>query len=1414
MRFYVIIFFLILFGAVTKKVSAQNVNVAGALVGNGSYATLNAAFTAIGTAQLGANINISIVGNTVEGVSATLGNGNWATVNISPSGGGARTIVGSIIGGLITLNGADNVTINGLNSGGNSLSIINQSTNALASTIKLWQDAQGNTITNCTIQGSSTGAYNNAEGATVLFSTTASGIGNDNNTVSNNDIGPAGVNLPYQAVKSYGSATRENSNNSITGNLIHDFFSASTSMSNSKGIVAQLYSTTFTITNNRIYQTATRTWGSGGSGVLENIYACIDIWSGFGYTISGNIIGFANSTGTGYTTLTTTLANNYASMIHAITLSHSAAASSTISNNTIGGFDLTSSRAKTTAGENIFLGIYLKNGTINANISGNTIGSATGINSILIRSTAISAGIPVPAVGIYAKATGTNVISNNTIGGIAMSFSAPGTAGSDNFSLVGILNEGNGNVTIQGNTVGGSIAGSITSSHLLGSVIGISNSSAVLQVRIQGNTIRNLRHTGANLGIGTSSSVIGILEKIGAGTFANIIHGNLINNLSNAFVSGAAVIHVKGIVSNPFNSTSVTTIERNAIHTLSVTSTAVGSSINGINLIANGTANVFNNMISLGDGLTGNLKIVGIKQDGMTTFAYHNSIRILGTITSGTDSSACYSYTNPSITFRSKNNIFHNQRSGGGGKHYAFHARYIPPGYLASHNVIYSATATYAIYNNIAYANLATLFAGSGQDDPLTSKSVPIVFTSNTDLHTFDLNVRNEGLSPLTPAVTLDIDSVLRPGCVDIGCDEVDPVSIPGTAFTWIGNLDTKWCEACNWDREAVPASTDDVIIADSLTRYPLLEAGTLLGNPCDNVTVHDFAIQQNVNPLKSGTIDLATYTLSVTGDVSIAGTCTCTGSTAFTALNTGLIDLTGTTQSQSVDIRGSDGSYPGTICKLRVNKTQPTGIASANHEAYLRGNLIILYNLDFANGVLLSKTAATFDADELTAINYKTISIQSDETSAVTRQSIGAQNTRNGFFQGRLNRKIKSGAGANEYLFPLGFRLTGGSGVLGNYFYTPALLKNNSIANNQYLTGTYLHDQNNPTADGVAIGFTGHGCMNALEIDDQGGATASTCNNKEIDMLSTFYWDFQESTGPAANGDPVTVTGALGAVNYDLQTGGDVYTMLAQDGLTGSELRMLRRPSVIIPGNAGQGVFVTTAGTHNGVDISANTGIAQYSIVAASLQGARRDGLTTFGGFASAGNGPSPLPVELLYFHAERSGEKNVLCTWETATEINNDHFEIEAARDHGGELVFETIGSVQGSGTSSQNHSYSFVDEHPKTGKNYYRLRQVDFDGTAGYSKMVVVQFNTGKKFEVLASSPNPFLAYPVLYVQSELGGPLLVQVENSIGQIVFKQELVLSRGSSSLVLDLPAELSSGLYFVRTLFDDGQQVSRLLKQ
>src|SRR5687767_6065709 len=129
-------------------IRAQNVNVAGAISGNGLYLNLGAAFNAINAgAQNGATILITIIGNTTETATATLNQGTWATLTISPAGGFARTIQGNLATALITFNSADRVVIDGLNSGGNSLTINNTNTGT-TSTIRYMNDARSHLVQN------------------------------------------------------------------------------------------------------------------------------------------------------------------------------------------------------------------------------------------------------------------------------------------------------------------------------------------------------------------------------------------------------------------------------------------------------------------------------------------------------------------------------------------------------------------------------------------------------------------------------------------------------------------------------------------------------------------------------------------------------------------------------------------------------------------------------------------------------------------------------------------------------------------------------------------------------------------------------------------------------------------------------------------------------------------------------------------------------------------------------------------------------------------------------------------------------------------------------------------------------------------------------------------------------------------
>jgi len=167
-----------------------------------------------------------------------------------------------------------------------------------------------------------------------------------------------------------------------------------------------------------------------------------------------------------------------------------------------------------------------------------------------------------------------------------------------------------------------------------------------------------------------------------------------------------------------------------------------------------------------------------------------------------------------------------------------------------------------------------------------------------------------------------------------------------------------------------------------------------------------------------------------------------------------------------------------------------------------------------------------------------------------------------------------------------------------------------------------------------------------------------------------------------------------------------------------------------------------------------------------------------------------SQLPVELLHFTA--TAKKNeVRTSWATASEVDNDFFTVERSRDG---INFETIGTVDGAGTSHSINTYSFPDKSPNYGLSYYRLRQTDFDGAYTYSNIVPVQLNTGK-FSIF---PNPATTSAVVLFEDLDGEPVILRIFDILGRTVLEQPLRID-GQSQRTTDLDlAGLPKGIYQV----------------
>jgi hypothetical protein len=179
-------------------------------------------------------------------------------------------------------------------------------------------------------------------------------------------------------------------------------------------------------------------------------------------------------------------------------------------------------------------------------------------------------------------------------------------------------------------------------------------------------------------------------------------------------------------------------------------------------------------------------------------------------------------------------------------------------------------------------------------------------------------------------------------------------------------------------------------------------------------------------------------------------------------------------------------------------------------------------------------------------------------------------------------------------------------------------------------------------------------------------------------------------------------------------------------------------------------------------------------------------------------------LPVELLSFQA-RPVEDRVLLTWQTANEQQSDYFLIEHSTDA---RSFTSLGKVTAAGYSSTLQSYELWDQQPAPGLNYYRLRQVDFDGTIHDHGLAVVRF-AGDPDEVSVDVfPNPVTDQMTVFWSAEATQLWLFDIN---GRPLRQQ--TLAGASGSLALDL-SSLPGGVYLLHLETPRGVQVRRIIKR
>ena len=186
-----------------------------------------------------------------------------------------------------------------------------------------------------------------------------------------------------------------------------------------------------------------------------------------------------------------------------------------------------------------------------------------------------------------------------------------------------------------------------------------------------------------------------------------------------------------------------------------------------------------------------------------------------------------------------------------------------------------------------------------------------------------------------------------------------------------------------------------------------------------------------------------------------------------------------------------------------------------------------------------------------------------------------------------------------------------------------------------------------------------------------------------------------------------------------------------------------------------------------------------------------------------------SQVPVELTSFTAMVEENGNIILQWSTATEKNNKMFEIERRLENG---EYVKIGYVNGSGTTTEPKYYSYVDQTVGTGSYYYRLKQIDFNGTYKYSQEILTEASGPLTFTLGQNYPNPFNPSTIIKYGIPEAGNVKLTVYNPIGEEVAVLVNGYVEAGHYEVTFNASNLPSGMYLYKLESPNSVKIKKML--
>ncbi|MFN8145680.1 MAG: T9SS type A sorting domain-containing protein [Bacteroidia bacterium] len=597
--------------------------------------------------------------------------------------------------------------------------------------------------------------------------------------------------------------------------------------------------------------------------------------------------------------------------------------------------------------------------------------------------------------------------------------------------------------------------------------------------------------------------------------------------------------------------------------------------------------------------------------------------------------------------------------------------------------------------------------------------------------------------------------------------DPVNYSATPGT-MTWLGGTNTSWGVTGNWGACNIPNCAVDAIINATSVNQPAVLA---------NQTVNSITI----NPGASLTIN-PNVTLSVCGDFTNNG--------SFIALPGSTVKFVGSgTQTISGNFNGANGFANFTMEKPSGTLLLNTGITIKENDSLKTGffdpnaqTIRVARNLYNANGStthLSPATGTTYIFNGSANQNFTNLveeiifnDVQMNQTGAFSLL-LGAGAFNNMNVAGNLTLttgKIVTGIREVVVSNPANTAVTAGnitSYVEGNL---RRFLNTNATGIYDFPVGNsargYELARINFTAPTqipeILAYFSSFGAV-------PNGPVSSECtfaNYALNQALNHGFW----TLAPTAN---------AGTGVYDMTLFNRSYTNAASPG---GWTVMKRIPS-------GSGPW----------------GLDGSCVLTSTVTQTQRTSMSDFGDFATA-QSTSPLPIELLMFDAHIVSQ-GVQCVWKTATETNNDYFLVEKSKDG---IHFQTAGTVDGSGNSSEIKSYSFLDKEPYKGISYYRLKQVDFDGMFTTSDLVAIKYN--ETTDVINIFPNP--AFEIIQADFELAenSKVLLQVLDVLGNKVTEEYKDFHKGVVHTTINIK-QIPEGVYYLQVSSDEFSGKTKFVK-